>query len=270
MPEVGNLEWLETVIKNPDAGPAKRSGHSVTIIGLPNNPTLIVIGGFTEEGHTNDVWQLKLGAENVEWVLPKIGQPQYAPSPRWRHSANLLPNGKGIFVFGGMGSKQRFDDCYLLSTTSTFRWSIPKVTGSIPEPRANHSMTQVGDKFFLFGGYGGKGYTRAMFNDLYSLDTVAMEWSKITASGKLPDPRSNHACISIREQLFVLGGRIYAVGGKSDHNRRTASVERYCPSSNSWSAVAGMGVARDGFATHGMRVEENLFDSLVATQRQRR
>ena len=41
MPEVGNLEWLETIIKNPDAGPAKRSGHSVTIIGLPNNPTLI-------------------------------------------------------------------------------------------------------------------------------------------------------------------------------------------------------------------------------------
>eukprot|EP01046_Picozoa_sp_COSAG06_P045692 COSAG06_NODE_6355_length_2971_cov_1.436630_1_plen_513_part_10 len=67
----------------------------------------------------------------------------------------------------------------------------------------------VGDKFFLFGGYGGKGYTRTMFNDLYSLDTVAMEWSKITASGKLPDPRSNHATISIRDQLFVLGGRSF-------------------------------------------------------------
>jgi dynein heavy chain len=209
MPEVGNLEWLETTIKNADNGPVKRSGHSVTIIGLPNNPSLIVIGGFTEAGHVNDVWQLKLGAEQVEWVKPKIGQPDYAPSPRWRHSANLLPNGKGIFVFGGMSSKQRFDDCYLLSTSSTFRWSIPKVTGAVPEPRANHSMTMVGDKFFLFGGYGGKGYTRTMFNDLYSLDTVAMEWSKITASGKLPDPRSNHATISIRDQLFVLGGRSF-------------------------------------------------------------
>jgi hypothetical protein len=46
MPEVGNLEWLETTIKNADNGPVKRSGHSVTIIGLPNNPSLIVIGGL--------------------------------------------------------------------------------------------------------------------------------------------------------------------------------------------------------------------------------
>ena len=111
MPEVGNLEWLETTIKNADNGPVKRSGHSVTIIGLPNNPSLIVIGGFTEAGHVNDVWQLKLGAEQVEWVKPKIGQPGHRPSPRWRHSAKPLPNGKGIFVFGGMNSQQRFDAC---------------------------------------------------------------------------------------------------------------------------------------------------------------
>ena len=67
------------------------------------------------------MWQLKLGSEQVEWVKPKIGQPDCAPSPRWRHTANLLPNGKGIFVFGGMSGKQRFDDCYVLSTSSAMR-----------------------------------------------------------------------------------------------------------------------------------------------------
>ena len=209
MPEVGNLEWLETAVKNPDKGPVKRSGHSVTIIGLPTNPSLIVIGGFTEKGHVNDVWQLKLGSESVEWVKPKIGQPDYAPSPRWRHSANLMPNGKAIFVFGGMSSGARFDDCYLLSTSSTFRWSIPKVTGAVPEPRANHTMTLVGETFFCLGGYGGKGYARQMFNDLHAFDTAKLEWSKVTTSGKVPDPRSNHATISIKNQLFVLGGRSF-------------------------------------------------------------
>ena len=165
MPEVGNLEWLEVGVKDTAEKPSKRSGHSVTIVGLPNNPQLVVIGGFTEKGHVDEVWQLKLGAEQVEWARSKIGQPKSAPCARWRHSATLINGGKELFVFGGMNKKQRFDDCYLLSTDK-FRWSIPDVSGSVPQPRANHSATAVGDQVFFFGGYGGHGYARVMFNDL--------------------------------------------------------------------------------------------------------
>ena len=58
--------------------------------GLPNNPKAVIIGGCTAEGVVNEVWNLKLGVETLEWEKPKIGQPDKAPSPRWRHTANLL------------------------------------------------------------------------------------------------------------------------------------------------------------------------------------
>ena len=77
-------------IKNPDKGPSLRTGHSLVVVGLPNNPKAVIIGGCTAEGVVNEVWNLKLGVEMLEWESPKIGQPDKAPSPRWRHTATLL------------------------------------------------------------------------------------------------------------------------------------------------------------------------------------
>ena len=77
-------------IKNPDKGPTLRTGHSLVVSGLPNNPKAVIIGGCTAGGGVNEVWNLKLGVETLEWEKPKIGQPDKAPSPRWRHTANLL------------------------------------------------------------------------------------------------------------------------------------------------------------------------------------
>lgn len=77
-------------IKNADKGPELRTGHSVVVTGLPNNPKAVIIGGCTSTALVNDVWNLKLGSETLEWEKPKIGQPDSAPSPRWRHTATLL------------------------------------------------------------------------------------------------------------------------------------------------------------------------------------
>jgi hypothetical protein len=77
-------------IKNPDKGPSLRTGHSLCVVGLPNNPKAVIIGGCTADGVVNEVWNLKLGVEMLEWESPNIGQPDKAPAPRWRHTATLL------------------------------------------------------------------------------------------------------------------------------------------------------------------------------------
>ena len=150
MPEVGNLEWLPIELKGKEktGAPTLRSGHSLVTIGMPNAPKAVMIGGMTSEGLTNEVWNLKLGAEIFEWEKPKIGQPDKAPSPRWLHTATTLPDGKSIYVFGGMDRTKRYDDSYLISTDK-FRWSQPEVSGSVPTPRAGHSATLVGDTLDL-------------------------------------------------------------------------------------------------------------------------
>ena len=210
MPEVGNLEWVPAVVQGLEkcAGPSLRTGHALVTTGLPNNPKALLIGGCTEEGVVNEVWALKLGAEAMEWEKPKIGQPEKGPSPRWRHTANLLPDGKQVFVFGGRDETARFDDCYLLDT-SNYRWTVPAVTGEVPMPRSDHSATLVGETLYIFGGYGGHGYSRVMFNDLFALNTTTFEFSKVQHQGTIPDPRSNHVTVSVRNMLYVLGGRSF-------------------------------------------------------------
>jgi len=42
--------------------------------------------------------------------------------------------------------------------------------------RGSHATALIGRKLFVFGGYGGDGYARKDFNDLYSLDLDTWEW----------------------------------------------------------------------------------------------
>ena len=39
-------------------------------------------------------------------------------------------------------------------------------------PRASHSATAIGDIVYVFGGYGGLGYSRRDLDDLYALVCV--------------------------------------------------------------------------------------------------
>jgi dynein heavy chain len=43
----------------------------------------------------------------------------------------------------------------------------------------------VGRKLFVFGGYGGDGYARRDFNDLYALDLDVWEWEMIDVPGEV-------------------------------------------------------------------------------------
>ena len=162
MPEVGNLEWVELELKKPELAPSMRTGHSLSVIGLPNNPTAVIIGGCTPSGVVNDVFTMKMGQEALDWNKAiKIGQPDQAPSPRWRHTATVLPGGKSIFIFGGMDQQKRYDDCFILEDkgSNIMRWKHVEASGQVPPPRANHTATMVGEKgeekIYVIGGYGG-------------------------------------------------------------------------------------------------------------------
>ena len=120
----------------------------------------------------------------------------------------LTAGGKSIFVFGGMDQNKRYDDCFLLGTDK-YRWTIPEVTGQIPQPRANHTATLVGDKLYIIGGYGGPGFSRVMFNDVHVMDTNTFEFTKVAVTGTIPDPRANHVTVSVRNMLYMVGGRSF-------------------------------------------------------------
>jgi dynein heavy chain len=59
---------------------------------------------------------------------------------------------------------------------------------------------------YIFGGYGGQGYSRRDFDDLYALNVDDLEWTKIYPKGKVPQRRSGHQSCAVDTRMFVFGG----------------------------------------------------------------
>lgn len=47
-----------------------------------------------------------------------------------------------------------------------------------PSPRGGHTCTSINGKLWVFGGYGGSGYSRRDLDDLYTLDPEKWVWAK--------------------------------------------------------------------------------------------
>jgi len=167
-------------------------------------------------------------------IAPSLS-PSLAPSLSlsWKHTSVTL-DGDHILIFGGLADKnKRFDDVWIFEV-STGVWRNVKHAGTPPCPRAHHSATSVGNKMYVWGGYGGHGQRRSFYNDLHVLETAPyvppkekddgtapdaeeydegdLVWSKIVAGGTAPEPRSNHSCSligvpasSANKMLCVLG-----------------------------------------------------------------
>ena len=220
--DTGNLSWVQPTCSGEV--PNRRSGHTLTVVGT----NAFMFGGCDHSsppGPTNDLYILKMGTgKDFEWSKPEtMGA---SPKPRWRHSATLLPANK-VLIFGGFhSSTNRFNDLHIFDTI-TRSWEQPlesecdftprgnhipsKTAGpGMPTPRGAHSATLVDNLVFVFGGYGGFGYARRDFNDMYTLDLDDYTWAKINPKGKAPEPRSGHTTNLVKnhdkKMLYVYGG----------------------------------------------------------------
>ena len=78
-----------------------------------------------------------------------------------------------MYVFGGLNDHgENVEDFYQLDMNS-FKWSKFETSGDIPEPRDDHSMCQVGNKLYLFGGF----VSGVRTNDLYEFDFGSNKWT---------------------------------------------------------------------------------------------
>ena len=76
----------------------------------------------------------------------------------------------------------------------------------VPPPRASHTATLINELMYVFGGYGGAGYSRSHLDDLYVLNTLTWIWTKVGAKGVGPEKRSSHQACGVGNSIFILGG----------------------------------------------------------------
>ncbi|WOL03473.1 rab9 effector protein with kelch motifs isoform X4 [Canna indica] len=161
-----SLEWTELSING--SAPPPRCGHSATMV----EKRLLIFGGRGGSGPImGDLWALKgLIDEEIEtpgWTQLKL--PGQNPSPRCGHT--VTSGGHYLLLFGGHGTGgwlSRYDvyynDCIILDRVSA-QWKRLAVSNDPPAARAYHSMTSIGLRYLLFGGFDGK----TTFGDLWWL-----------------------------------------------------------------------------------------------------
>lgn len=78
-----------------------------------------------------------------------------------------------------------------------FTWKPVKTSSESsqrPSPRWGHSSCVVKDEVILFGGYASTqkpNIDSVYMNDMWSFNTISMEWTEIKTSGQIPTHRSN-------------------------------------------------------------------------------
>ncbi|RZC76869.1 hypothetical protein C5167_000997 [Papaver somniferum] len=152
-----SLEWTELSISG--SGPPPRCGHTATMV----EKRLLVFGGRGGGGPImGDLWALKgiIDGENEAPGWTQLKLPGQQPSPRCGHT--VTSGGHNLLLFGGHGTGgwlSRYDvyhnDCIVLDRVSV-QWKRLPTSNELPLARAYHTMTAIGSRYLLFGGFDGK------------------------------------------------------------------------------------------------------------------
>lgn len=209
--------------------PTARSGHTFTsaecFAYMFGGCATAEIGKSALPGPTNDLYKLDMSSDSeYYWAKLKPSERGSEPCARWQHSATKIDETR-IVIFGGFTSskeKPRLNDIWVLDTsndtwctendllssgiTQDSQWKVDRKKAKRPCPRGSHSAALVNDSIFIFGGYGGEGYSRKDFNDLHALCTKTWQWFKLETKGNPPKPRSGHKSVYFDGQFYVMGG----------------------------------------------------------------
>lgn len=152
-------------------------------------------------GPSNKLYQLRMTGDVWQWTAPLLTSE--LPDARWRHSAAVWDKTK-IVIFGGyMSSSCRHSDTWIFNSV-TLSWTRPVEPGCVfdadgnhmpvtsadpntPSPRGSHTANVIGDVMYIFGGFGGSGFSRRDFNDLHSLNLETLKWATLHAKGRPPE-----------------------------------------------------------------------------------
>jgi hypothetical protein len=161
-------------------------------------------------------------------------------SPRQRHTATLLPDGR-VLVVGGLGPGRGTAELYDPATNS---WSS---AGTLVQARANHQAVLLpdGTVLVLGGRQPGKPLPDA---EIFSPKTLT--W---TAVAPLPVARDRPVAVLLRNgKVLVSGGVTTDVGGQLDaavlFGNPLSSTELYDPATKTWSPGAPTATGRVGHA----------------------
>lgn len=193
------LEWSKPDTLN-EAPPA-RWRHTATVV---DGKLIYVFGGFqSSTARFNDLWVLDTGTGTggaMEWTCPS-GDEWGGKGAGGARRTGGGGGGEAAKAARKIGKKDFGDEA------GEEPAARPPAAEGAPSPRGGHSSVLIGRLVYVFGGYGGSGYQRRDFDDLYTLNVDTFVWERLDrAVGTLPERRSGHSAHAVRDAMLVYGG----------------------------------------------------------------
>ena len=129
-----------------------------------------------------------------------MASPLYEPPPRWGHSSSIVEG--NLLMYGG-----RTKDFYhqVENTINLFdpykeKWTTHKTTGTDPIRIYNAASAQLGNNYYLYGGFDGHDYMGC----LYQFDST---WTTLKENhNNAPMRKSGCRITTYSENLICTGG----------------------------------------------------------------
>ncbi|KAL6757829.1 hypothetical protein V8C86DRAFT_1613434 [Haematococcus lacustris] len=197
------LSWRHVAAvasKSPKDKPEKCLGHAA----VEADGVVWFFGGQQGRKLLGKLYSLNIDLQC--WTRHNVSQ---LPPPRAGHSMVAVHGGREIYVFGGQGKKLLNDVWMFKPQDAAAGFTEVSCRGSIPLPRHGHSLVSSGDdSLIMFGGTS----TVGIDNALHILSLSSTTWSRVTAAGKAPSPRTQHSAVMVSPQAMLVFGGCNAQG----------------------------------------------------------
>ena len=211
---------------------------------------------LTTMGPLNDLWRFSLKSGEWHEVEPDDGQAGFDPESR-RPCGRVLPcwveaAGK-FYLFGGLtvlgaGWKMRLLNDLWCFDSGTRRWKLleaddgrllmhPEEAGARPNAVAAMGTAVIGDRIFMFSGWGGDESRAVLSSQLWSFDVGARTW---TLHGRGDAPPSSWPKRRYCPAVTAFEGKLYLWSGRDSEDRAPQyydEVWSYDPAANEWSQL---------------------------------
>jgi len=204
--------WTRAVPSGCPAVPSRRTNHAAI---ADAHGRIYIVGGYDADSNfLNDVWIMNVYAGNFDnWqdagtfpiVWEKPTPTGTAPTPREGHSLTLVD--RKLILFGGYTSAGAVaNDVYVYDLDGSM-WVTPAVSGAFqPAPRQAHSAVRHGRNVIIAGGCSVSETQPECYNDVWSLDTVGMQWTRRSTDVVSWFAREGHSAVFVRGRMFTFGG----------------------------------------------------------------
>mmetsp|Transcript_50308 Transcript_50308/g.78632 ORF Transcript_50308/g.78632 Transcript_50308/m.78632 type:complete len:646 (+) Transcript_50308:174-2111(+) len=204
--------WTRAVPSSCPAIPSRRTNHAAI---ADAHGRIYIMGGYDAQSNfLNDMWILNVyGANSYDWqdgntfpvVWERPAVTGQLPVAREGHSLTLVD--RKLILFGGYTANGNVANDVHVYNLDSQGWDLAEVAGAeVPTPRQAHSAARHGRDVVIAGGCDVSEVHPECFNDVWSLSTIDMRWSRRSSDMVSWFSREGHSATFVRGRMFIFGG----------------------------------------------------------------